>query len=202
MCDLTMKAFDLAFKYRNPVVILADGVLGHMVEALKFPDEAYTPSIDTTWAVCGNHETRPNLVTSIELDFSKMEKHNFKLQDKYQKIRENEVQFETYMIGDAEIVLVSFGISSRIAKSVVDAARKEGLKVGLFRPITLFPFPSKELKALADTGCKFISIEMNNGMMREDIRLATGCANVDLVCRYGGRLIELEDIMKKIKEVA
>ena len=131
-----------------------------------------------------------------------MEKHNFKLQDKYQKIRENEVQFETYMIGDAEIVLVSFGISSRIAKSAVDAARKEGLNVGLFRPITLFPFPSKELKALADKGCKFISIEMNNGMMREDIRLATGCANVDLVCRYGGRLIDLEDIMKKIKEVA
>jgi 2-oxoisovalerate ferredoxin oxidoreductase alpha subunit len=201
MCDLTIKAFDLAFKYRNPVIILADGVLGHMVEPLKFPDMALEPEFPD-WAVRGTNDTRGNLITSIALDFDKMEAHNLKLQEKYSRIRKNEVVYDSYMIDDAKIVLVSFGISSRIARSAVDAARKKGILVGLFRPITLFPFPSMQLKALADRGCKFISVEMNNGMMREDIKLATGCSEVELVSRYGGRLIELDQIMKKIEEVA
>jgi 2-oxoisovalerate ferredoxin oxidoreductase alpha subunit len=201
MCDLTIKAFDLAFKYRNPVIVLADGVLGHMVEPLKFPGSAIEPEFPD-WAVRGTKDTRGNLITSIALDFDKMEAHNLKLQEKYSRIKENEVEHEGYMLEDAKIVLVSFGISSRIARSAVDTARKKGILVGLFRPITLFPFPSKELKALADRGCKFISVEMSNGMMREDIKLATSCSEVELVSRYGGRLIELDQIMKKIEEVA
>ena len=202
MCDLTQKGFDLAFRYRNPVVILADGVLGHMVEPLEFPKEALAPSIDTTWAVAGRAETRGNLVTSIMLNFDDLEKHNYKLQEKYEHIKENEVAWEGYRLEDASVVLVSYGISSRIARSAVDAARKEGIKAGLFRPITLFPFPEKALRALAERGSKFISVEMSNGQMREDIRLASGCKPVELVCRYGGNLIRLDSILEKIREVA
>ena len=202
MCDFTGKAFELAFKYRNPVVVLADGVLGHMVEPLQFPEVAVQPAIDTTWAVAGRAETRGNLVTSISLNFDDLERHNYKLQEKYQRIKENEVLWEGYKLEDADVVLVSYGISSRIARSAVDAARKEGIKAGLFRPITLFPFPEKEIRQLADRGCKFISVEMSNGQMREDVRLASGCKPVELVCRYGGNLINIDQVMEKIREVA
>jgi len=202
MCDFTMKAFDLAFKYRNPVVVLADGVLGHMVEPLKFPEKAVEPIIDTSWAVSGNADTRKNLITSIALDFDELEKLNQKLQRKYEEIKRNEVAYEGYRLEDAEVVLVSYGISSRIARSAVDAARREGIKAGLFRPITLFPFPEKEIGTLANKGCKFISVEMSNGMMQEDIQLAADCSQVELVNRYGGRLIQIDKLMDKIREVA
>jgi 2-oxoisovalerate ferredoxin oxidoreductase alpha subunit len=202
MCDFTIKGFDLAFKYRNPVVILADGVLGHMIEPLNFPEKAIEPQIDTSWAVCGNRETRGNLVTSIDLDFKELEEHNIKLQAKYDRIRESEVEYEEYRVEDADLILVSYGISSRIAKSAVDAARNEEIRAGLFRPISLFPFPSEELKALAERGCSYISVDMSNGQMRDDIRLATGCKDVALVSRYGGNLIQRDQILERIREVA
>lgn len=202
MCDFTRKGFDLAFKYRNPVIILADGVLGHMVEPLQFPQEAIEHTIDTTWAVAGKAETRGNLVTSISLDFGDLEKHNLMLQEKYRQVEENEVLWDGYRLEDANVVLVSYGISSRIARSAVDSARKEGIRAGLFRPITLYPFPTEQIAKLADRGCKFISVEMSNGQMRDDIRLASGCRPVELVCRYGGNLINIDEIMDKIREVA
>lgn len=202
MCDFTRKGFDLAFKYRNPVIILADGVLGHMVEPLQFPQEAIEHTIDTTWAVAGKAETRGNLVTSISLDFGDLEKHNLILQEKYRQVEENEVLWDGYRLEDADVVLVSYGISSRIARSAVDSARKEGIRAGLFRPITLYPFPTEQIAKLADRGCKFISVEMSNGQMRDDIRLASGCRPVELVCRYGGNLINIDEIMDKIREVA
>ncbi len=203
MCDFTRKGFDLAFKYRIPVYVLADGVLGQMIEPLQFPEEAVEPAIDESWAVCGNESTRSNLVTSIFLDFDQLEDFNYKLQEKYQLIRENEVEYEEYMMDDAQIVLVSYGISSRICRSATEVARREGIKVGLFRPLTLFPFPEEQLQSLADRGCTFISVEMSNGQMREDIRLATGCTRpVELVNRLGGNLITLDQVMDKIREVA
>ena len=202
MCDFTRKGFELAFKYRNPVIILADGVLGHMVEPLQFPQEAIEHTIDTTWAVAGRAETRGNLVTSISLDFGDLEKHNLMLQEKYRQVEENEVLWDGYRLEDADVVLVSYGISSRIARSAVDRARKEGIRAGLFRPITLYPFPTEQIAKLADRGCKFISVEMSNGQMRDDIRLASGCRPVELVCRYGGNLINIDEIMDKIREVA
>ena len=202
MCDFTRKGFDLAFKYRNPVIILADGVLGHMVEPLQFPQVAIEHTIDTTWAVAGKAETRGNLVTSISLDFGDLEKHNLILQEKYRQVEENEVLWDGYRLEDADVVLVSYGISSRIARSAVDSARKEGIRAGLFRPITLYPFPTEQIAKLADRGCKFISVEMSNGQMRDDIRLASGCRPVELVCRYGGNLINIDEIMDKIREVA
>ncbi|MEL7670304.1 3-methyl-2-oxobutanoate dehydrogenase subunit VorB [Methanobacterium sp.] len=203
MCDFTMKAFEIAEKWRNPVIIIADAVLGQMVEPLQFPEEAVEPKIDTSWAVCGNAETKSNLVTSIFLDFDQLEEFNYKIQEKYQKIQETEVKYEEYMMDDAEIVLVSYGISSRISRSAVEAARKEGIKAGLFRPKTLFPFPEKELKKIADSkNPKFISVEMSNGQMREDIKMAIECKDVELVNRMGGNIIEPRDVLNKIREVA
>lgn len=202
MCDLTMKAFDLAFRYRNPAVILADGVLGHIVEPLRLPERAFEPTIDTTWAVYGNQKTRGNVITSIFLNFDELERHNIKLQEKYERIRQHEGVWEEHHTDDAEIVLVAYGITSRIARSAVDRMRREGLRVGLFRPITLFPFPVDPLFTLAARGCMFISLEMSNGQMYDDIRLATGCARVKLVNRYGGNLITLDDMVKAVREVA
>jgi 2-oxoisovalerate ferredoxin oxidoreductase alpha subunit len=201
MCDHVIKAFELAFKYRNPAIVLADGVLGHMVEPLQFPENAVVPEIDNAWAVSGNEETKGNMISSIMLNFDELERHNLKLQDKYQRIKESEESYETYRLEDADVVLVAYGISSRIAKSAVDRARREGIKAGLFRPISLFPFPAGPLRSLAQEGCKFISVEMSNGQMREDICLYTMFEDVELVCRYGGNLIRLDDLMKKIREV-
>ncbi|PQV42695.1 3-methyl-2-oxobutanoate dehydrogenase subunit VorB [Methanohalophilus euhalobius] len=203
MCDLTIKAFDLSTKYRNPVVVLADGVLGQMVEPLKFPEKVVKPEIDTSWAVCGNKETYQNLVTSIFLDFDELEEFNYELQEKYETIKEREVDVDEYMMDDAEIVLVSYGISSRICRSAVELARKEGIKAGLFRPITLFPFPEKELAELAGKGVNFISVEMSNGQLMDDIKLATCCKKpVELVNRMGGNLITMDQVLGKIREVA
>jgi 2-oxoisovalerate ferredoxin oxidoreductase alpha subunit len=203
MCAFTMKAFELAFKYRNPTVVLADGVLGQMIESLEFPKEALLPKINTDWAVNGTAETRENLVTSIFLDFNELGQFNEKLQAKYEIIKQNEVDYEEYLIEDASIVLVSYGISSRICRSAVDLAREKGIKVGLFRPKTLFPFPEAQLKALADRGCSFISVEMSNGQMLDDIRLAIGCSRpVELVNRMGGNLIILDQVMDKIRKLA
>ena len=203
MCDLTMKAFELAHKYRNPVVVLADGTLGQMAEPLEFPKEAVDPTIDESWAVRGNKDTMENLVTSIFLDFDQLEDFNFEIQEKYAKIAENEVEYEDYKLDDAEIVLVSYGISSRVARSAVDVSREKGLKVGLLRPITLSPFPEEKIKELGDKGVSFVSVEMSNGQLLEDIQLAAlRKENTYLVNRMGGNLIELKQILKKIYEIA
>ncbi len=213
MCDLTMKAFMLADKYRNPVIVLADAVLGQMAEPLRFPQVSIDHKPDDDWAVRGNKETMENLVTSIFLDFDQLEKFNNDIQVKFDEIENNEVDFEEYMISgndieDAEIILVAYGISSRLARSAVDIAReKSGIKVGLLRPISLFPFPSKRIDKLAKKGCEFISVEMSNGQMREDIKLAVNCAisdckDVHLVNRMGGNLIEVKDILEKIYDLA
>ncbi|MDD1763848.1 MAG: 3-methyl-2-oxobutanoate dehydrogenase subunit VorB, partial [Methanobacteriaceae archaeon] len=204
MCDMTIKAFQLAEKYRNPAIVLADGVLGQMVEPLMFPEKALKPEIDTSWAVCGNQETRKNLVTSIFLNFDQLEDFNYRIQDKYQEIKEKEVYFEEYYMDDAEVVVVAYGISSRIARSAVDWARNNGLKAGLFRPKTLFPFPEKQLRKLAEErDCKFISVEMSNGQMREDLVLAIRCQRpVELVNRMGGNLMDQKSIVDKIRELS
>jgi 2-oxoisovalerate ferredoxin oxidoreductase alpha subunit len=174
-----------------------------MVEPLKFPENALEPEIDESWAVCGTVETRKNLVTSIFLDFKELERFNYDLQEKYKIIKENEQDFEGYMLEDAEIILVSYGISSRISRTAVESARKEGLKVGLFRPKTLFPFPEKKLNQLAKKDCTFISVEMSNGQMADDIRLATCCRRpVEVINRLGGNLIEVEQILNKIRNIA
>lgn len=206
MCDLTIKAFTLADKYRTPVIVLADGVLGQMAEPLKFPKIAIEHIPDNSWAVRGNEETMENLITSIFLDFDHLEKFNEKLQKKYKEIYEKEVDFEEYFvegkdIDDAEIILVAYGSSSRLSRTAVKIARRKGFKVGLLRPISLSPFPSKRISKLSKKGCNFISVEMSNGQMLEDIKLAAQCKEVHLVNRMGGNLIEVKEILKKIYEL-
>ena len=200
---MTMKAFELADKWRNPVVVLADGTLGQMAEPLIFPEEAVEPKNDKPWAVKGNKETMENLITSIFNDFNDLEDFNFKLQEKYAEIEAEEVLYEEYQVEDAEIVLVSYGISSRIARSAVDKSRENGLKVGLLRPITLSPFPVDKVKELSDKGVSFISVEMSNGQLLEDIQFAAlRKEDTHLVNRMGGNLIELKHVLAKIYEIA
>lgn len=200
MCDLTIRAFDLAFQYRNPVVLLTDGVLGQMIEPLRFPEVALRPEIDTSWAVAATAETRGNLITSILLDFDELEAFNNKLQQKYATIQENEVDYESLQTDDAELILVAYGVSARIAHTAMEEARHDGAKVGLFRPKTLFPFPNRELAALAEQeGRQFLVIEMSDGQMLRDVELAIRCSrSVELVHRLGGNLITLDEVLEKI----
>jgi 2-oxoisovalerate ferredoxin oxidoreductase alpha subunit len=202
MCDMTIKAFELSNKYRTPVIILSDAVIGQMAEPLNFPEDAIKHEIDNSWAVRGNKETVNNLVTSIFLDFDLLEDFNFKLQEKYKKIEENELDFEEYEIDDANYIIISYGISSRLSRTAVDIAREKGIKIGILRLKTLFPFPKDRLMELSNKGVEFISVEMSNGQMLEDIKLSTFSNKIHLVNRMGGNLIEVDYILKKIYEIA
>ncbi len=204
MCDLTFKAFELAMKWRMPVYVLADGVLGQMIESLRFPDASVEPVVDATWAVDGTAATRPNVVTSICLDFDEQEEFNNRLQEKYAAVEAAEQDSEEYRMEDAELALVAYGISARIAQGVVDAAREQGFPVGLFRPRTLYPFPRVALNAWIERGVRhLISVEMSNGQMRDDLQLAVQCrCPVHLVSRLGGNLVTQSMVLDKIREVS
>ena len=204
MCDCTMKAFELSQKWRMVVFVLADGVLGQMIEPLRFPETSVEPVTDTGWAVDGTAETRPNVVTSIFLNFDQQEAFNNQLQEKYAAVEAAEQDFEGYRMEDADLALVAYGISSRIAQGAVDAARAAGIRVGLFRPKTLYPFPKDALNAfVAKGGKQLISVEMSNGQMRDDIKLAIECrCPVHLVNRLGGNLVTQDQVLAKIREMA
>ncbi len=204
MCDMTMQAFDLADKYRNPVVVLADGVLGQMVEPLRFPEKAIRPKIDSSWAVAGTPETSGNAISSIELDFDILERNNKRLQEKYASMAA-EADWEEYRLDDAAVAVVAYGISSRIARSAVDAARADGVKAGMLRLKTLFPFPAEPLKKLAASPAKpaFLAVEMSNGQMIDDVKLSIDCSRpVLLANRMGGNVITGEEVLAKIREAA
>jgi len=199
-----MRAFELASKWRMVVYVLADGVLGQMIEPLRFPETSVAPETDASWAVDGTAATRPNVVTSIFLNFDQQEEFNHQLQAKYAAVAAAEQAHEGYRLDDADVALVAYGISARIAQGAVDAARAEGLKVGLFRPKTLFPFPQDALNAFVGQGGKqLICVEMSNGQMRDDVKLAIECrCPVHLVNRLGGNLVTPEAILAKIRETA
>ena len=203
MCDAMAWAFDLAFRYRNPVVVLADAVIGQMMEPLVLPEQELPPADTRTWAVQGNAETRPNVITSISLDFNELEEMNRKLQAKYAAIQEKESALETYAAEDADLILVAYGISSRISRTAVDVCRSRGWKVGLFRPKTLFPFPRRELATLADApNRRFLVVELSNGQFREDVRLFIDCRRpVDLLARMGGNLFTVEDVVEAVRQL-
>ena len=171
MCDLTMLAFKLADKYRNPTVILADGYIGQMMEPVEFP-EPVAKLEDKPWAIHADKADSDRLISSIELEPEMLEKHNQHLQEKYSRIAENEVRYEEYQVEDAELVLVGYGVVSRILYSAVDHLRAKGKKVGLLRPISLWPFPTDRLKELADQVNSFMVVELSNGQMVDDVRLA------------------------------
>ena len=204
MCDFTIRAFDLADKYLGPVYVLTDGLLGQMVEPLRFPETAVEPKVDTSWAVCGTAETSGNFVSSIELDFDRLEARNIRLQKKYESMAV-EADSEEYQTEDADVIMVAYGSCSRIAKSCIDAARKEGIKTGMIRLKTLFPFPAEALRKLAAKENKpaFLAVEMSNGQMIDDVKLSIECSRpVVLSNRMGGNIITSGQIMEDIRKAS
>jgi pyruvate/2-oxoacid:ferredoxin oxidoreductase alpha subunit len=200
MADLTTLAFDLADRYRNPVVVLADGFIGQMMEPVEFAPQATIPA-PPEWAVRGNAKTRRNLVSSIYLEPDNLERHVRKLEGKYKEAERSEVRFESWHTEDAEIVLVGYGIVGRILKAVVGLARARGMAVGLLRPITLYPFPSLQIRELARHAKAFTVVELSTGQLVDDVRLALGgLAPVEFLSRVGGNAPSAEDVLAFLEQ--
>jgi pyruvate/2-oxoacid:ferredoxin oxidoreductase alpha subunit len=198
MADLTMLAFDLADKYRNPAVLLADGFIGQMMEPLDLQlVETVVP--EKAWAVKGTAETRGNVISSIHLTNDAMEAHIRHLDDKYKECERNECRWETYRAEDAEVLLVGYGIVSRVLRTTVDMARQHGVKAGLFRPISLWPFPSQALAEAAKCAKQAMVVELSTGQMVEDVRLAlNGRIPVEFYGRMGGNVPSAEDCQAEL----
>ena len=203
MAELTVKGFDLADKYRMTAMILADGTMGQMMEPVAL-DFDIKPAPEKPWATTGTKLARKhNIVNSLSLVPEELEKLNFERYERYKTIEENEAMYEEYMMEDAEICVVAFGIAARVSKNAVNEARKQGIKVGLIRPITLWPFPTAPLKAAADKVSSFISVELSMGQMIEDVRLATECKRPVTLCnRAGGMIPSPEQVLDAIKKAA
>ncbi len=206
MADFMDLAFELAFKYRNPAMILSDGVIGQMMEKVVLPAQKPRRTEEEIikecpWATTGRTKGRePNIITSLELQSEVMEQRNIHLQKKYEEIRQNEVRFETQFCDDAEYIIVSFGSAARIALQAIENARAEGIKVGLFRPITVWPFPTKQIAEIARGKKGVLVSEINAGQMVEDVRLAiNGEVPVAHFGRLGGMVPEPEEIVEALK---
>ena len=202
MASLTIKGFDLADKYLMTSMILADGTIGQMMEPITFEDTE-SKTYEKPWALTGTECKRThNIVNSLYLKPDELERKNFERFEKYKVIEENEPMWEEYMMDDAEIVVVAFGIASRVAKNAVAAARAEGVKVGLIRPITLWPFPKAPFAKAAEQARAFISVELSMGQMIEDVRLATECKCPVYLCnRSGGMIPSPEEVLESIRNV-
>jgi len=202
MCDLTMLAFELADRYRDPACILVDGFVGQMMEPVEFPPPV-TEIPERAWAVDGTAATQNNLINSIYLSPDELEAHVRKLEGKYERLRRDEVRYEEYRVADAEYVAVAYGIVSRLLESAVDLARAEGIKVGLLRPITLYPFPTDRLNALADQVEGMLVAELSTGQMIDDVRLAVnGKVPVAFHGRCGGNVPAAEELLAAIRKMA
>jgi 2-oxoisovalerate ferredoxin oxidoreductase alpha subunit len=201
MADLTILAFELADRYRNPAVVLTDGFVGQMMEPLDLVyREIRAP--EKPWAVKGTAGTRQNMISSIVLEPDDLEEHQRRMEAKYIRAQQTETRWEEYHTADAELIVVGYGIVSRVLRSAVDEARKQGWKVGLFRPITLWPFPSQELVATARRAEKVLVVELSNGQMVDDVRLAlNGQRPVEFYGRVGGNVPSVEELLTKIEEL-
>lgn len=209
MADFVDLAFELAFKYRNPAMILSDGVIGQMMEKVVLPPMKPRRTEEQIlkecpWASTGRTKNRqPNIITSLELKPEEMEKRNLALQAKYELCKKNEVRFETEYCDDAEYAVVAFGSAARIAEKAVEIARAEGIKVGLFRPITLWPFPEKQIAKLAQQVKGILVAEINAGQMIQDVKLAVnGITPVEHFGRLGGIVPDPQEIVDNIKKIA
>lgn len=202
LVDITILSFDLADKYRNPVMLLGDGALGQMMEPVAFTPSSSVPP-EKPWAAGGMRGRKePNIINSLYLQPEQLEKHNIRLQEKYAVIEENEVRYEELHTDDAELIIVAYGITSRIARSAIEKARADGLKVGMLRPISLWPFPSAPLARLACSAEAFLTIELSAGQMVEDVRLAVnGAKPVYFYGRTGGMMPNPKAIYEQILNV-
>ncbi len=207
MADFVGLGFDLAYQYRNPVMMLADGVIGQMMEKVTLPpmrprrtDEEI--ALQCPWAVTGCPSTRkPNIMTTLELDPALMEKHNIHLQEKYDLIKANETRYEEHLTDDCEYLIVAFGCVARICQKAMEEARAEGIKVGLLRPITLWPFPSAEIERLSHQVKGILVVELNAGQMIEDVRLSfNGDSPVHHFGRMGGIVMDPDEVFVALKE--
>ena len=203
MAELTVKGFELADTYRMTSMILADGTMGQMMEPVSLEFDV-KPAPEKPWATVGTKlERTHNIVNSLSLVPEELEQLNFARYEKYNYIKENEAMYEEYMMDDAEYAIAAFGIASRVAKNAVNEARKQGIKVGMIRPITLWPFPVAPFKKAADKVKAIISVELSMGQMIEDVKLATECkVPVTLCNRVGGMIVSPEQVLEAIKEVA
>ncbi len=203
MADLTIRGFELADEYRMTAMILADGTIGQMMEPVSF-DFKFKEVPEKPWATTGTkHARKHNVVNSLYLNPEQLEKTNIERYQRYEIIKEKEAMAEEYMTEDADIIVAAFGIAARVSKNAVNAARAEGIKVGLIRPITLWPFPEKVFAKAADHAKKIISVELSMGQMIEDVRLATACrVPVELCSRVGGMIPSPDQVYNAIVEAA
>jgi len=202
MADLAALAFELADRYRNPVYLLADGFIGQMMEAVQLPLHPVAPQTPT-WAVDGTAATRHNYITSIQLLPDLLEKHVRHLEAKYNEISRREVRYEEYLTSDAELVVVGYGIVARILQRVVDKARAHGIRAGLLRPVTLFPFPAAAVRRLAGRARTMVTVELSTGQMVDDVRLAVdGRCPVEFYSRVGGNVPSSDELLQMLTSVA
>ncbi len=203
MASLTVKGFELADKYRMTSMILADGTMGQMMEPVSLEFDV-AETVEKPWATTGTKMSRPhNIVNSLFLQPDELEKYNFSRYERYKQIEETEAMWEEYRMEDAEICVAAFGIAARVSKNAVDEARKQGIKVGLIRPITVWPFPKAAFAKAADKVKAFISVELSMGQMIEDVKLATSCKKPVYLCnRAGGMIPAPEQVLSSIKEAA
>ncbi|GHT27762.1 3-methyl-2-oxobutanoate dehydrogenase subunit VorB [Bacteroidia bacterium] len=208
MADHVALGFDLSFKYNNPAMILADGVIGQMMEKVMLPEQRPRKTeeeirAEQPWATLGKPKNRkPNIITSLELDPAVMERNNIRFQNKYKQIEENEVIYEEQLCEDAEYLIVAFGSMARISQKTVEMAREEGIKVGLFRPITLWPFPAKRLKEYSKKIKGILTVELNAGQMVEDVKLAVECSiPVNHFGRLGGIVPTPDEVLDALKNL-
>lgn len=202
MYSLTFKGFNLAEKYRTPTMILADGTMGQMMEPVSL-DAGEIDKADKSWATTGTgtHKGR-NIINSLSLAAPELEQWNLSRYERYALIEKNEVMYEEFMVDDADIVIVAFGITSRVSKNAIIEARKQGIKVGMIRPITLWPFPKEILRKTAEKCKAFLSVELNMGQMVDDVKLAINCAKpVYFYGRCGGVIMSPDEVLGKIKEI-
>ena len=201
MVNLTFKAFDLAEKYRMPAMILSDGTMGQMMEPVSL-EQGEINEHDKSWALTGTKcERKPNIVNSLCLQPEALEKLNIERYERYKMVEQNEAMYEEYRMEDAEVCIVAFGVAARVSQNAIDKSRDMGIKVGMIRPITLWPFPKKALLDAADKVKAFVSVELSMGQMIEDIELATRCKKPVLLCsRVGGMIHTTDDVLSKIKE--
>jgi 2-oxoglutarate ferredoxin oxidoreductase subunit alpha len=203
MADFVELGFDLAFKYRNPAMILSDGAIGQMMEKVWLGPQKERSKTSPEWGTTGKPPTRKrNVITSLELDPNRQEIFNLKLVDKYNEIRKNEVRYEEFQCDGAEYLLVAYGTSARVCQKSVELARAQGLKVGLLRPITLFPFPFDPINQLADKAKLILTVEMSAGQMVEDVKLAVnGKAPVHYYGRTGGMIPTPDEVVENLKKL-
>ncbi|MBI3136966.1 MAG: 3-methyl-2-oxobutanoate dehydrogenase subunit VorB [Sphingobacteriales bacterium] len=201
MADFVFLGFDLADKYRNPVLMLSDGAIGQMMEKVQFKPYTRPETDKSSWATTGKPRTRNrNYITSLHILPEKMEIHNLKLEEKFKKIRENEVRLEEMNTADAEYLFVAYGLSARICQKAMDIAREKGIRIGLLRPITLYPYPYRRLLELAGQVKMMLSVELNSGQMVEDVRLAVeGKVPVEFYGRMGGMMPTPEEIVHHLE---